>query len=118
MIEQLCGEVWKEITQNKAYSISNYGRIKRKYKTTEERLLKPYKNKGGYLRVDILTEGKRKTYLVHRLVAQEFVEAGSPEQNTVDHIDGDKTNNRADNLQYLSRKENVQKAIEMRKKGC
>lgn len=62
------------------------GRIKHTFKTTGEKLLKPYPNKKGYLRVDIPTNKERKVYLVHRLVAQEFVIPGRIDQTTIDHI--------------------------------
>lgn len=66
------------------------GRIKRCFKTSGEKLLKPYKNWQGYLRVDIKTDGKRKSYLVHRLVALHFIENDDENKNTIDHADNDK----------------------------
>lgn len=65
------------------------------------RLLKPYSNQQGYLRVDI-GDGHRRTYLVHQLVALSFIPNDNPiEKDTVDHIDMDKTNNRVENLRWL-----------------
>ena len=50
---------------------------------------------------------------IHRLVALAFVDGYEPEL-TVDHINGDKTDNRAENLQWLSNADNAKKATELR----
>lgn len=105
-IDNLEGEVWKPIDSGGKYYISNLGRIK-SYQYREAKLLKPYPNQYGYLRVDIQTDHRR-TYLVHQLVALAFVPNDNPiEKDTIDHIDLDKTNNRSDNLRWLSRGDNV-----------
>lgn len=68
----------------------------------------PSDNGNGYLYVKVMNEGKTSNSSVHRLVATAFVE--NPQQlKTVDHIDGDKKNNRKDNLQWYSLKDNVRK---------
>lgn len=107
-IESLHNEEWKEIEGTKGrYYISNYGRLK-SYCKYNAILVKPYKNQYGYLRADIWIDGKRRTVLIHRLVAKSFIENDNPEEkDTVDHIDGNKHNNSAANLRWLSRSENV-----------
>ena len=105
-IEDLEGELWKPIDSRGKYYISNQGRVK-SYQLRQAKLLNPYSNQKGYLRVDIKTDSRR-TYLVHQLVALAFIPNDNPiEKDTIDHIDLDKTNNRADNLRWLSRADNV-----------
>lgn len=65
----------------------------------------------GYLGVLLSVDGKTKDALVHRLVAQTFVP--NPENKPqVDHIDGDRTNNNASNLRWVTCKENHANALE------
>lgn len=107
-IENLSGERWKPIGgTNGRYYISDSGRLK-SYCGYSARLIKPYCNQHNYLRADIWREGKRETALIHRLVAEVFIENNRPkEQDTIDHIDGNKKNNAASNLRWLSRSDNA-----------
>lgn len=105
-IENLQGEEWKLIDSKGKYYISTCGRVK-SYQGRHAKLLKPYTNQRGYLRVDIITD-RRRTFLVHQLVGLAFIPNDNPiEKNTIDHIDLDKTNNAASNLRWLSRSDNV-----------
>lgn len=105
-IEDLPTEVWKPIDEKGKYYISSLGRVK-SYQGLKARILKPYKNQSGYYRVDICLEN-RQTFLVHQLVARAFVVNDNPEsKDTVDHINGNKTDNSVDNLRWLSRADNV-----------
>lgn len=84
------------------YDVSTCGRIKNN-KTGN--IIKPDKEEKGYRRLTIRVKGKRKHYAVHRLVALAFIP--NPENKPqIDHIDGDKSNNRADNLRWCTNKEN------------
>ena len=113
-IEDLEGELWKPIDSRGKYYISNQGRVK-SYQLRQAKLLNPYSNQRGYLRVDIKTDSRR-TYLVHQLVALAFIPNDNPiEKDTIDHIDLDKANNRADNLRWLSRSDNVRAYQEQKK---
>lgn len=107
-IEDLEGEEWRTIQgYDGKYQISNYSRVK-SFKSYKARLLSPQINNKGYLRIALCEQGRSKYFLVHRLVAIAFVSNDDPiEKNTVDHIDGNKLNNYASNLRWLSLSDNV-----------
>ena len=114
-LEDLEDEKWAQIDSSGKYHISTHGRVK-SYQGRFAKLLKPYPNQNGYLRVDVHAD-RRRTYLVHQLVALAFIPNDNPiEKDTVDHIDLDKTNNRVDNLRWLSRADNI-RAYQQQKKG-
>lgn len=96
--------MWKDIEFNpEVYEINEVGDVRNK-KTG--RILKPRKNRNGYLQVILCKDGKRKTFLVHRLVAIAFIP--NPEnKRTVNHKDENKTNNCVENLQWMTDKENT-----------
>ena len=102
-------EHWKVIPDTDGmYYISSHGRV---YSTKRNILLKQIPNRRGYLQVTLYKKGKSKTSLVHRLVAQAFIHQPYKEQNTVNHIDGDKTNNHIDNLEWVTLQENIDHAF-------
>lgn len=109
-IIDLPNEEWREIQgYDGKYLASNRGRIK-SLKQKRERLLTAFPNNKNYLRVCLCKNGKGRHFLVSRLVAEAFCENTRPNEATVvDHIDGDKLNNRADNLQWLTLSENARK---------
>lgn len=107
--EELDGEEWKEILGYEGYYISNMGRVKHYIKRYKKFiLLKPSpnsKNEGRlYIRI------KDKNLQVSRLVGFAFIEGHTKEKNTIDHLDGDATNNRADNLEWTTQGENNERA--------
>lgn len=110
-------EEWKDIQGYEGvYQVSNFGRVKslERYRINnggtktlvKERILKPSTNNKGYSRVELSNKTARKPYLVHRLVAEAFIENPNnlPEVN---HKDENKSNNRADNLEWITQKENL-----------
>lgn len=116
-IVSLEGEQWKAIDNYGKYYVSNKGRVK-SYQGRTAKLLRPYPNQYGYLRVDIKTNSKRECMLVHRLVCNAFIVNDNPLiKTTIDHIDGNKKNNSVDNLRYLSPADNVRAYYSRIKKG-
>lgn len=103
-------EIWKEISYtNGAYSVSSLGRIRRDKpgKSTHiGKILKFRKNKKGYMYFNVHLNGRGKVGTVHRLVAVTFL--GEPRFIAdVNHIDGNKENNRLDNLEFTTSSENA-----------
>ncbi len=100
-------EIWKPIPIEKydeLYEVSNLGKIRNK----KGQLIKPYKA-GKYLVIGLSEHQNLCRYMVHRVVACAFVEdpTDDPARDVVNHIDGDKFNNKADNLEWVTQKENV-----------
>ena len=107
-------EIWKDIEGFEGlYQISSMGRVRslgngksNNSNYSKERILKAMKDRGGYLHVQLWKDGKAKWYLVHRLVAEVFLD--NPKgYNEVNHINEDKSDNRADNLEFCSRSYNI-----------
>lgn len=92
------------------YQISNLGNVK-SLKRNGERIMNLSIDKTkGYLRINLFKESKRKTIYIHQLVAIAFL-GHKPKGNklVVDHIDNNKTNNKLENLQVISSRENSSK---------
>ena len=100
-------EIWKPIKDYEGlYEVSNLGRVKSlNYRGTgKERILKNIECK-GYLTVCLTKNGKQKVLKVHRLVAEVFIP--NPEgKPCIDHINTIKTDNRVENLRWVTHKEN------------
>ena len=101
----MTNEVWKDIDGYEGlYQVSNLGRVK-SIGYGIERVLKPAKNSRKYLTVNLHKSKKGKSFLVHRLVAQAFIP--NPEnKEQIDHINTIKTDNRVENLRWVTPKEN------------
>lgn len=103
-------EVWKDIPNYEGfYQISNYGTVKNKKNGA---IRKGCINTSGYTYVGLNKNGKQKNYLLHRLVAMCFVE-NTYDLPEINHIDGDKNNNNAKNLEWTTRSLNVKHAYKM-----
>lgn len=117
-------EKWEDITGYEGlYQVSNLGRVKCCERTTtlsnginrkiKEKVLKqltiPNAGNVTYKSVLLYNESGQKRFYVHRLVASAFIE-NPLQKEQVNHIDGDGTNNRADNLEWCTPKENIRHA--------
>ena len=109
---------WRIVEDFTDYAVSSEGQIKRIHSAGNikasnakvGRILKQARNKNsGYLYVALSLQRQRRTLLVHRLVAQAFL-GPCPKGKEVNHKDGNKENNRVENLEYLTPKENMRHA--------
>jgi hypothetical protein len=103
---QMNEQIWVDIVGYEGhYQISNDGQVK-SLKNGKEKILNPSYNDSGYLYVNLWKDGKYKTHKIHRLVAFHYV-SGYVEGYVVNHIDEDKSNNVASNLEWVTSKENT-----------
>lgn len=98
MVELKEIEIWKVIPGYKKYQVSNLGRVKGPLK-----MLKPNLRKSGYVYMNLTVNSKNVSKSLHRLVALTFLGQSNLD---VDHINGDKTDNRLCNLRYVTSREN------------
>jgi len=104
-------EIWRPITGFPGYEISNFGQVKSYRQRKAGKLLTLHSNKKGYLQVRLQdVEGAQATKFVHRLVLLIFSPIENCENLTVDHIDCNPSNNRLDNLRWLTPEENLKRA--------
>ena len=101
-------EVFKPIVGYSKYFVSNKGRVLSlwRHRVTQRRFLRD-SNIKGYRTVCLISdEGARKMFLVHSLVANAFI-GPKPIGMDVNHKDENKSNNAAENLEYLTRQDNL-----------
>lgn len=100
-------EIWKTITDYPDYQVSNFGRVRSHRKNKNEwRMITPAITKDGYEVVSLRKDGRiKKSFSVHRLVAKAFV-SGYKEGLQVNHKDENTYNNHADNLEWITQREN------------
>lgn len=95
-------EIWKDVPGYIGlYKVSNHGRVK----SVKKQLVLKICGSGNRYKTVALCNGMRKTFRLHRLVAAAFI-PNPDNKPCVDHIDGDQTNNHADNLRWVTYLEN------------
>lgn len=102
-------EEWRDLPGYEGdYMVSNFGRIKSTvgYRRPKEHVLKDFNIGSGYRYVTLSVRGHRENVLVHRAVAMAFVD-GWFDGAEVNHLDGNKHNNHADNLEWTTHKANI-----------
>ena len=95
-------EIWKDVPGYIGlYKVSNYGRVK----SVKKQLVLKTCGSGNRYKTVALCNGMRKTFRLHRLVAAAFI-PNPDNKPCIDHIDGDRANNHADNLRWVTYLEN------------
>ena len=99
-------EVWVDIKGFDKYQVSNFGNVKHK----KNGLIKSFVNEKGYHRVHLWGAQGRITKRLHRIVAEAFIKNPN-NYKEVNHIDENKANNKSSNLEWCSRKQNIEHSI-------
>lgn len=120
-------EVWKDIKDYEGlYQISDFGRVKSLERFVlnvihgkilrKERFLKGFPDTYVHIQISLYKEGKERKKYIHKLVAYYFMghKTDGTTKKVIDHIDENKKNNREDNLQIISHKENIQKHFNLK----
>lgn len=107
-------EFFKELkfrnVKDRMYMIGDLGSI---INRNNNSYLSTYKSEKGYSMVGLMcNDNRRHTFKLHRIVAVNFLGDRSNEGLEIDHIDGNKDNNAADNLEWVTHKENIKRANE------
>lgn len=114
-------EEWKDIIGYEGYyQVSNHGRVRGVdrsvysnnggYRFCKGRLLTVTKKQNGYIRAELTKCNRKRKILVHRLVASAFIPNPSSKKY-INHINGDKADNRVENVEWCTHQENMQHAL-------
>lgn len=98
----LDNETWKRASPFN-YEVSNYGNVR---KADTKRQIKPITKKDGYQQISFWDSKNKHVFYLHRVVGKLFV-PGYFDGAVIDHIDGNRSNNKASNLRWMSQKENI-----------
>ena len=111
-------EIWKPIKDYPNYEVSNLGRVKtlNYNKTGKEKILKPIQYKNKRRRVNLYKDGKAYKTYIYRLVWESFngkIEEGME----INHLDENPSNDRLDNLEKCTHKDNMNYGTLQKRKG-
>ena len=104
-------ELWQNIEDWEWYEISSFWNVKSNKKNKKWWLLSQELTKKWYLRVILCKNAIPKKFLIHRLVAQEFI-ANRENKPQINHKNGIRTDNRVENLEWVTASENVKHSID------
>lgn len=99
---------WKTVADYPAYQVSNTGLIRRLFKRRTT-LCRPDGKNRRYLQIELSHKCKRRKFNVHVLVAAAFL-GPRPHGLVINHVDGNRRNNNATNLEYCTQAENYRHA--------
>ena len=114
-------EIWKDVVgYENLYQVSNLGRVRsldkkvrcknKGYRITRGKILRSQINYKGYECITLTKDKKRKSFKLHRLVAMAFIPCNNKKLQ-INHIDGNKLNNKVENLEWVTCKENIEHSI-------
>lgn len=110
-------EEWRPVAGHAGlYEVSNFGhvrslsRVDNLGRLRHGRVIKPQQGSNGYQYVKLCRAGESKRRLVHRIVAEAFLRAPLPGEE-IDHVDGNKSENAAHNLEWVTSSENKRRAL-------
>ena len=115
---ELANEQWRDIEgYDGMYQVSDLGRV-RSRKSGEWKIMKQDKSIKGYLNIGLCRDGKRKNISIHRLVADAFIQNDNIFNDQINHINEDKADNRASNLEWCDCRYNINyNDLQFRKKN-
>jgi hypothetical protein len=105
-------EIWKVLSHNTNYQFSNLGNVKYNNGKVIKNIT-PLISDKGYRRLSFYTKERNQTVKVCRIIGELFVQGKTETKNEINHIDGDKLNDAASNLEWTDRSGNIKHAFKL-----